>query len=76
MMAGSILTRGLGMLKGFILTLGLGKPPTPDEPDDIPVCLEAVQLYQGGLDAVAVTRPIVTQVYQSGFDAVQVGCCS
>jgi hypothetical protein len=76
MMAGSILTRGLGMLRGFILTLGLGTPPTPDEPDDIPVCLEAVQLYQGGLDAVAVTRPIVTQVYQSGFDAVQVGCCS
>ena len=75
-MAGSILTRGLGMLKGFILTLGLGKPPTPPGPEDIPVCLEAVQLYQGGLDAVAVTRPIVTQVYQSGFDAVQVGCCS
>lgn len=72
MMFGSVLTRGVGMLKGFILTLGLGSPPTPD----IPVCLEAVQLYQGGMDAVAVTRPIVTQVYQSGFDAVQVGCCS
>lgn len=28
-MAGSILTRGLGMLRGFILTLGLGRPPDP-----------------------------------------------
>ena len=72
-MAGSILTRGLGMLRGFVLTLGLGRPY---EPEDIPVCLEAVQLYQGGLDAVAVTRPIVTQIYQSGFDVVQAGCCS
>ena len=73
-MAGSILTRGLGMLRGFVLTLGLGKPY---EPEDIPVCLEEVQLYQGGMDSAQLYQGgMVTQVYQSGFDAVQVGCCS
>ena len=33
MMFGSTLTRGLGMIKGFILTLGLGTPITPPGPD-------------------------------------------
>ena len=71
-MAGSILTRGLGRALGFILTLGLGKPPTPPGPDT-PIYTTRIKIIGTSARRLSVDGTAGTRLNVRGTSGQRIG---
>lgn len=71
-MAGSILTRGLGMLRGFILTLGLGTPVTPPGPDT-PIYTTRIKIIGTSARRMSIDGTAVTRLSVRGTSGQRIG---